>query len=164
MRMAVVLTKREFEEALAELVGVHDPNTLVEGIYQRIDGGIEFTLTTLEGPTERELAGETPRPRLWTPDPPPFIHSVEPAAEVPPRKPGDFYPPFNFEKESNFGETVSCKCRKFKVTEVHGWVDSDMTLHTIAECEPAPINDAAALSASTTGEHGTIDSDDDTVF
>ena len=169
MRMKVVLTKKEFEDALTNAVNCYADKPLVEAVYPRLDGGIEFTLTTLEGPPTEEPAGEMPRPRLWTPDPPPFIHSVEPAVQeqAPPRTNGEFYPPVDYSKP--FGTTQSCYCKRFSITENYGYVHNDK-LHTLNDCEglqpldePA-ISSAAALSASSTGEHGTVDGDDDIPF
>jgi len=164
MRMKVVLTKKEFEDALTNAVNCYADKPLVEAVYPRLDGGIEFTLTTLEGPAREQVApaGEMPRPRLWTPDPPPFIHSVAPTPEEagPPEGYIGWWP----EKVDHAGEfSGPCSCGTYGVYSSQGWAD-DNGLHTREKCPPKPISDAAALSASSTGEHGTIDGDDDIPF
>lgn len=98
--------------------------------------------------------------------------SFAPPAVEPARVRGAYYPkPEEGIDWAKAGPSQLCSCNRYWTYEKLGWVDPEGRLHRKDVCEPPvdepelqPISDAAALSASRTGEHGTIDADDDIPF
>lgn len=108
------------------------------------------------------LAGDPP-PKLWSPAPPVFVK------EVLPRTKNDYFPTWEQKPYDSATDTdgKACKCGVYLVHQGRGWVDEYEQLHQLDECEgheTAPVDATAVLSASSTGEHGTVEGDDGIPF
>lgn len=188
-RIDVELTKEEFEQLLFDHFALQYTNkhTLLH-FYRWQEGRVDISIESESvheppcvSPATAERAevdavvgnafgfgspaGDPPPPKLWVPDPP-FIHTTEVNKEEPaPPRPDciGYYPQLS--DASMLGEGTMCKCQKFWVYDAHGWIDADGQLHEKGQCESPPAVDATAvLSASSTGEHGTVEADDNIPF
>lgn len=190
-RIDIELTKEEFEQLLFDHFALQYTNkhTLLH-FYRWQEGRVDISIESESvhkppcvSPATAERAevdavvgnafgfgapaGDPPPPKLWVPDPP-FIHTTEVNKEEPPTLPGPdwsgFYPQLPNDT-SMLGEGVVCHCQKYWVYAAHGWLDGIGQLHEKAQCESLLAADATAvLSASSTGEHGTVEADDDIPF
>ena len=145
----VRLTKEEFEQLLVSNYGTgHPGKSKVTGFLHWDTGKVEFRVELNSEPAPAPAPVSMPAPERETVNwfPPPS----DPAAG-----PDDAADGFHY-----------CRCISFQVTKKHGWVDNDNLLHTVSECESPPADAPAALSASSTGEHGTVERelDDDIPF
>lgn len=162
MKMQIELTKSEFEEILVSRLLPYGQKGEISGLYLRLDGGAEFTIEAETSPAvEEPVRGQTveeppPSQRLWTADPPPLVQTVQPE---PPANHDGWWP--EPENDVDVCGTDPCFCRDFYVSKERDWVYREVW-HRLDACVsigPAPVSDAAALSASSTGEHGTVESD-----
>lgn len=191
-RIDIKLTKKEFEDLLFDHFALRCGNkhTLLN-FYRWTDGHADISIESEPPPypvpvpvisaAERadvnaavanalatDAGGEAP-PTLWTPDPP-FIHTTEVNEEEPPPARdyiSGYYPHLPEDSPAILGEGgMLCKCKNYWVYAAYGWLDAYGQLHEKAQCEsfPAAADATAALSASSTGEHGTVEADDDIPF